>query len=1003
MMPNQKNIMLRFSFIILVMVLIGIAIICKAGVIMFAERQYWKDVADRFVKENVTVRPTRGNIISSDGQLMASSLPEYKIYMDFMINKRKSETEEEEKTRLKLQHIKDSVLYANLDTICKGLHEIFPDKSAAFFKQHIKNGRKKESRSWLLYPKRISYIQYKEAKRLPVFNLNKYKGGFHEQAFNQRKKPFGSLAMRTLGDMFPDIEQGAKNGLELSYDSILKGRNGITHRQKVMNKYLNIVDIPPVDGCDIITTIDVGMQDIAEKALVDELKEINATVGVAILMEVQTGDIKAIVNMTKCNDGIYREIRNNAISDMMEPGSTFKTASILVALDDGVITPETVVETGNGVYMMHGRYMKDHNWHRGGYGTINTTKSLMVSSNIGVSRLIDDHYHDNPEKFVRGLHRVGIATPLDLDIPGAGKPNIRIPNKDLSNWSRTALAWMSIGYETQIPPINTLAFYNAIANNGVMVKPRFVKSIVKDGQVVEDIAPEILNPAIASPKAISEIQTILEKVVSEGLGKKAGSKQFHVSGKTGTAQVSQGKAGYTNGTRRYLVSFCGYFPSEAPKYSCIVAIQKPGLPASGGLMAGSVFSKIAERVFAKHLAQDLKEAKDSTSILIPDVKNGDISAAHYVLNYMKDHNWHRGGYGTINTTKSLMVSSNIGVSRLIDDHYHDNPEKFVRGLHRVGIATPLDLDIPGAGKPNIRIPNKDLSNWSRTALAWMSIGYETQIPPINTLAFYNAIANNGVMVKPRFVKSIVKDGQVVEDIAPEILNPAIASPKAISEIQTILEKVVSEGLGKKAGSKQFHVSGKTGTAQVSQGKAGYTNGTRRYLVSFCGYFPSEAPKYSCIVAIQKPGLPASGGLMAGSVFSKIAERVFAKHLAQDLKEAKDSTSILIPDVKNGDISAAHYVLNRINVNSSGVSEQSTEGKPVWGNVTSNPDNVLFNKKDINNKLVPSVIGMGAKDAVYLLESMGLKARITGIGKVKSQSIPAGNTLRKGQTIQLRLN
>ncbi len=568
MMPNQKNIMLRFSFIILVMVLIGIAIICKAGVIMFAERQYWKDVADRFVKENVTVRPTRGNIISSDGQLMASSLPEYKIYMDFMINKRKGETEEEEKTRLKLQHIKDSVLYANLDTICKGLHEIFPDKSAAFFKQHIKNGRKKESRSWLLYPKRISYIQYKEAKRLPVFNLNKYKGGFHEQAFNQRKKPFGSLAMRTLGDMYPDIEQGAKNGLELSYDSILKGRNGITHRQKVMNKYLNIVDIPPVDGCDIIT-----------------------------------------------------------ISDMMEPGSTFKTASILVALDDGVITPETVVETGNGVYMMHGRYMKDHNWHRGGYGTINTTKSLMVSSNIGVSRLIDDHYHDNPEKFVRGLHRVGIATPLDLDIPGAGKPNIRIPNKDLSNWSRTALAWMSIGYETQIPPINTLAFYNAIANNGVMVKPRFVKSIVKDGQVVEDIAPEILNPAIASPKAISEIQTILEKVVSEGLGKKAGSKQFHVSGKTGTAQVSQGKAGYTNGTRRYLVSFCGYFPSEAPKYSCIVAIQKPGLPASGGLMAGSVFSKIAERVFAKHLAQDLKEAKDSTSILIPDVKNGDISAA----------------------------------------------------------------------------------------------------------------------------------------------------------------------------------------------------------------------------------------------------------------------------------------------------------------------------------------------------------------------------------------
>lgn len=258
------------------------------------------------------------------------------------------------------------------------------------------------------------------------------------------------------------------------------------------------------------------------------------------------------------------------------------------------------------------------------------------------------------------------------------------------------------------------------------------------------------------------------------------------------------------------------------------------------------------------------------------------------------------------------------------------------------------------------------------------------------------------MVKPRFVKSIVKDGQVVEDIAPEILNPAIASPRLSARYKQFWKKLSAKGWERKQDPSNSMYR-KTGTAQVSQGKAGYTNGTRRYLVSFCGYFPSEAPKYSCIVAIQKPGLPASGGLMAGSVFSKIAERVFAKHLAQDLKEAKDSTSILIPDVKNGDISAAHYVLNRINVNSSGVSEQSTEGKPVWGNVTSNPDNVLFNKKDINNKLVPSVIGMGAKDAVYLLESMGLKARITGIGKVKSQSIPAGNTLRKGQTIQLRLN
>ena len=606
--------MTRYSFIILVMVLVGLAIVFKAGIIMFAERQYWHDVADRFVKENQTVRPNRGNIISSDGQLMASSLPEYKIYMDFKAG----------------GELKDSLLMLYLDSICDGLHQIFPDKSKAEFKAHIKKGRAKGSRNYLLYPKRISYIQYKEAKRLPVFNMSKYRGGFHEQAFNQRKKPFGSLAMRTLGDMYSDMALGAKNGLELQYDSVLKGREGIIHRQKVMNKYLDIVDIPPVHGCDIITTIDVGMQDIAEKALLDELKEINANVGVAILMEVKTGEVKAIVNMTKGSDGIYREVKNNAVSDMMEPGSTFKTASIMVALEDGYITPDQEVDTKNGVYKMYGSLMKDHNWARGGYGVIDVTKVLMVSSNIGVSRLIDENYHHQPSKYVEGLYKLGIATPLNLDIPGAAKkPNIRKPTKE--NWSKTALAWMSIGYETQVPPMNTLAFYNAIANNGVMVKPKFVKAIVKDGQIIEEIPTEVLNPAIASPKTIEQIQIILEKVVSQGLGKPAGSKQFHVSGKTGTAQVSQGKTGYKTGKKQYLVSFCGYFPSEEPKYSCIVAIQKSGMPASGGLMAGSVFSEIAERVFAKHLAQDLKEAKDSTAILTPDVKKGNLADAHYIL------------------------------------------------------------------------------------------------------------------------------------------------------------------------------------------------------------------------------------------------------------------------------------------------------------------------------------------------------------------------------------
>ena len=359
---NRKSIMNRYFFIVVVLLLLGVFVIIKAAVIMFAERQYWQEVADRFVKENVTVRPNRGNILSADGKLMASSLPEYRIYMDFMSG------EKDEKRRIKDQQRRDAALKDSIDSICRGLHRIFPEKSVAYFKRHLQQGRRKKSRHWLIYPNRISYIQYKEAKRLPIFRQSIYSGGFHAQAYNQRKRPFGSLAAQTLGRLYADTALGARNGIELAFDSVLRGRNGITHRQKVMDRYLDIVDIPPVDGCDVVSTIDVGMQDICDKALRDKLEEITAYVGVAVLMEVKTGEVKAIVNLTKGNDGKYYEMNSNAISDLLEPGSTFKTASIMVALEDGKITPHTLVDTGNGVMNMHGSKMKDHNWYKGGYG-----------------------------------------------------------------------------------------------------------------------------------------------------------------------------------------------------------------------------------------------------------------------------------------------------------------------------------------------------------------------------------------------------------------------------------------------------------------------------------------------------------------------------------------------------------------------------------------------------------------------------------------------------------
>lgn len=613
MISGLKNITFRYTFIVVIMAVLAILIIVKAGIIMFAERQYWKDVADRFVKENVVIHPTRGNIISADGKLMASSLPEYKIYMDFRVQSSKQ----------------DTMLMNHLQEICNGLHEIFPDRSAQDFRKHILKGRRAKSRHFLLYPKRISYIQYKEVKKLPLFNQSKNISGLHEEVFNQRKKPFGSLAMRTLGDMFPDMAQGAKNGLELTYDSLLKGENGITHRQKVMNRYLNIVDKPAIDGYDVITTIDVDMQDIAEKALVDQLKNLDAVFGVAIVMDVATGEVKANVNMTKAGDGKYYEMRNLAVSNLMEPGSTFKTASIMVALEDKYITPDYKVDTKNGMVNMYGSWMKDWNWYKGGYGEIDVTRILEVSSNVGVSSIIDKFYGKDPQKFIDGLRRMSIDKPLNLGFVGEASPRIKGPKERY--FAKTTLPWMSIGYETMIPPIYMLNFYNAIANNGVMVKPKFVKAIARNGEIVEEYPTEIVNPKICSDETLQQIQTILRKVVSEGLAKPAGSKQFSVSGKTGTAQISQGKAGYKANGVSYLVSFCGYFPSEAPKYSCLVSIQIPHGPASGGVQAGSVFSRIAERIYAKHLVKDIAQAKDSTAVLIPDVAQGDITETAYVL------------------------------------------------------------------------------------------------------------------------------------------------------------------------------------------------------------------------------------------------------------------------------------------------------------------------------------------------------------------------------------
>ena len=630
---KSDKVMPRYFAIAVVMTLIGFAIVGKAMYIMTAKKQYWSDVASRLKRDSVIVKPNRGNILSCDGQLMASSIPEYKVFMDFQAGTDDS---------LGLAR-RDSMWTEKMDSICDGLNKIFPQKTAAEFKAHLLEGMQKVqkngkvgARHWPIWKRRIDYNTFCEVKQLPIFKEKMYKGGFHWEEYNARRKPFTTLAQRTIGDLFGEIDS-AKNGLELAFDKELRGTNGLMHRRKVLQKYLDIPVLAPIDGADIVTTIDVGMQDLAERALIDELKDpqVNGEIGVAILMEVKTGDVKAIVNMTRGADGEYYEMVNNAISFRCEPGSVFKTASFLVALDDGVIDTTMTINTGCGVMEMHGRPMKDHNWRRGGYGTISVPRALEVSSNIGVSWIIDKYYGSNPTKYVKGLYRVGIHEDLKLPIMGYHPPYIRMPDTKTTDrakyWSKTTLPWMSIGYETQIAPINTVAFYNAIANDGKMMQPRFVKQLVKDGQVIKEYEPVVLKERIAKPQAIKTMQTILEHVVSQGLGKKAGSKSFKVAGKTGTAQVADQHGSYHSGTTRYWLSFCGFFPADEPRYTCIVCIRKSGLPASGGGMSGVVFHHIAEGVMAQNLKRSVDDAHDENSVMTPDVKGGDIAASNYVL------------------------------------------------------------------------------------------------------------------------------------------------------------------------------------------------------------------------------------------------------------------------------------------------------------------------------------------------------------------------------------
>lgn len=625
-MPEAgRNIIGRFAAVYLLIIILLIAVIYNIVKIQTVERTHWLSLGSKNDKKDIIVKPNRGNIYSADGRLMASSIPTYYVYMDL---------------RVPALHEKEGKLFKNnVDSLSESLANYFKEKTKNQYKQELEQAYRKGTSEYQFYTGKISYAQLIDIKKFPLLRLGRNKSGLLTKEMLQRVKPFTTLASRTIGDIYADEEKGGKNGLELAFDSILRGTAGVSSRQKVANRWEEIVGVPPIDGMDITTTIDVNLQDIAEKALLDKLKEIEAQTGYAILMEAKTGEIKAIVNMQRNSDGTYSENRNGVVSDKVEPGSVFKVMSLMAVLDDGKAKLSDVIETNNGKWEIANSIMKDHNVERGGYGTITLEHAINASSNIGVSRTIMNAYGDNPRKFVEKLYRMKINEPFNLYIPGTAIPNIRYPNE--KNWSKTTLAWMSIGYETQIPPIYTVAYFNSIANNGRYLEPLFVKSISRNGQIIKTFSARVINEQICKPSTLKDVKQALLGVVEDekyATGKLVRSQYVRIGGKTGTAQISKGKGGYKSGGTSHQVSFCGIFPFDNPQYTCLVVFREPGKgAASGGGMAGPVVKNIAERVIALKAYNSVETAPVDSNFMdikIPHVKSGRFDALKSTMGFL---------------------------------------------------------------------------------------------------------------------------------------------------------------------------------------------------------------------------------------------------------------------------------------------------------------------------------------------------------------------------------
>lgn len=603
MAVTEKHILNRLYFVAGVMFVFALAVVFKLFTIQMVDGDKYRDLAERRTVKNVTIPANRGNVYASDGSLLATSIPKYDIRFDALTPTTKTF---------------ENFLKPLSDSLSK-----YSGKSSAYYEKELRKARANKNRYFLL-ARNISYTDYARIRNFPLLSLGAFRGGLIVEQTTKREHPMGGIAQRSIG--YERIDKDGhyvRAGIDGAFGEMyLRGKDGHRMKQKIgKGQWKPITDyneVEPRDGYDVYTTIDVNIQDIAHHALLEQLEKYKADHGSVIVMETKTGEIKAISNLGRNSDGHYYERLNYAVGESSEPGSTFKIMAITAALEDKVIDTSDVVDTKKGVLSFYGKKVRDAK--HGGYGEITIAKAIEVSSNTAIVAAIDKAYKDQPSKFIDRLYAMNLNNSLDLPIIGEPDPIIPDPRIKNGRWSGIALQWMAYGYGVSFTPLQTLTFYNAIANNGEMVKPQFLREVREFDKTIVPFKKEVINPKICSQETVDKVKKLLENVVEHGTGSKLYSPNFSMAGKTGTCQKD-----YANKDKlSYISSFAGFFPADNPKYSCIVVIHEPDKSVGyyGADVSGPVFKKIAQKIFTDTPITDEVETLDfQNSIVKKDFEN----------------------------------------------------------------------------------------------------------------------------------------------------------------------------------------------------------------------------------------------------------------------------------------------------------------------------------------------------------------------------------------------